>query len=214
MSPRAEGLVAQELPVGLSASARSAVGAHADCVGPNAIIQIRPALARYVDADTLAGVFNAAGLGAYAVRDPAGMVPAADVARLFDALREKLGAEVTDSVLGHAGRLTGAYIIANRIPRFARAALRFSPARVAAPMLLNAIAAHAWTFAGGAEVRIGMRAPLWIEMGGNPLATPGCPWHLGVLETLFRTLASRTTMLRHTACCAWGDAVCRTEISC
>ncbi len=153
-----------------------------------------------------------AGLGAYVPGDPVDMIDAAEVARFFATIRGLCGPTEADAILRQSGHLTGAYIIAHRIPRPAAVVLRGLPARWAAPILLRAIAAHAWTFAGAGRVTIQASAPLSIDIADNPLATPGCPWHLGVLETLFGTLASKSVSLQHASCCARGDRSCLTEI--
>jgi divinyl protochlorophyllide a 8-vinyl-reductase len=103
--------------------------------------------------------------------------------------------------------------MANRIPAFARGLLRVLPPRAAARLLLTAIQRHAWTFAGSGRCRVnkeGKTAVLDIEH--NPLATPGCAWHAGVLETLFQRLVSQETTLRHTACEARNGDRCRFEM--
>jgi divinyl protochlorophyllide a 8-vinyl-reductase len=57
------------------------------------------------------------------------------------------------------------------------------------------------------------RAPAAIiEIGANPIATPGCPWHRGVFQVLFRSLVSPGAAIAKTGCCALGDAACRFEI--
>lgn len=138
------------------------------------------------------------------------MVSEADARRFFFQVIEDLGTSVADQVLCEAGRLTGQYIIENRIPRPAARLLQRLPRRLAAPILLRAIAAHAWTFAGSGETRVSLWPSLSISIGANPLATPGCPWHRGVLEMLFQTLASQTARAEHVRCCARGDRDCLT----
>ena len=211
MSPRAE--ITGGTQARASALARSA--RHpvlAGRVGPNAIIQTRRVLARHVDASEVERLLVDAGLGAYVPGDPADMIDAAEAARFFAAIRARYGGAEADRILRDAGRLTGTYIIAHRIPRPAAMLLRSMPGMWAAPLLLRAVTAHAWTFAGSGRVTARYRAPLSIDIAANPLATPGCPWHLGVFETLFGTLASKTVSLRHSSCCARGDASCLTEI--
>ena len=116
-------------------------------------------------------------------------------------------------VLREAGAGTAAYVMANRIPAPVRGLLRFLPPRPAANLLLAAIQRHAWTFAGSGACRVsrsGRTAVLEIEH--NPLATPGCAWHAGVLETMFRRLVSPRATLRHTDCEARGGDCCRFEV--
>jgi hypothetical protein len=57
-------------------------------------------------------------------------------------------AEVAAEVARSAGRRTADYLLAHRIPKPVQALLKALPARLAARVLLSAIARHAWTFAG------------------------------------------------------------------
>jgi divinyl protochlorophyllide a 8-vinyl-reductase len=157
-------------------------------------------------------IFEEAGLAARLARPPSSMIPQEEAARLHGVVARRLPRETAARIAADAGRRTAAYIMANRIPLPARLVLRALPARIAAPLLLDAIARHAWTFAGSARVSTG-RAPLALVLAANPLATPGCPWHQAVLEHLFETLAGRRLSVRHTACCATGAPACRFEIA-
>lgn len=196
----------------------SALGAnrpmsHAGHVGPNAIIQLRKVLIAEVGSEHAAALFRRAALPHWAGADPAQMVAEVDVAMLFAQTGRDLGAARAPVVMRVAGDLTGRYILENRIPRVARLVLRALPARVSAPLLLKAIGAHAWTFAGSGQVTLNMGTEIALTIHNNLLATPGCPWHLGVLQTLFRSLVSRHAHAQHQTCCAWGDAACRTVIT-
>jgi divinyl protochlorophyllide a 8-vinyl-reductase len=153
------------------------------------------------------------GLSHYVDKDPSSLIAEAEAMRLFTGVRAALSQAEADALLGVAGVATGRYILAHRIPAPARALLKCLPAPLAAPLLMKAIAAHAWTFAGSGKVVKRTRPRLTIEIEANPLATPGCPWHLGVLETLFRALVSPTARVRHDACCAEGQRSCRSSIS-
>jgi bacteriochlorophyll 4-vinyl reductase len=57
--------------------------------------------------------------------------------------------------------------------------------------LLKAIRANAWTFAGSTPVSVTPGHPAIIEITGNPLPMPGCPWHRAVFETLFTVLLGK-----------------------
>jgi divinyl protochlorophyllide a 8-vinyl-reductase len=189
------------------------VEARRGVVGPNAVLQLVDPL-RAAGGDRLLGdVFRRAGLSRYLATPPLAMVPQEEARRLFGATREFLDPERADAVLRDAGAGTAAYVMANRIPGFARGLLRVLPPRPAAKLLLAAIQRHAWTFAGSGSCRVhltGRTATLEIEH--NPLATPGCAWHAGVLETLFRRLVSRKAVLRHPSCEARTGDCCRFEL--
>ncbi|MDP3378305.1 MAG: bacteriochlorophyll 4-vinyl reductase, partial [Brevundimonas sp.] len=117
-----------------------------------------------------------------------------------------------------AGLGTADYILANRIPRAARALIRALPAPLGARLLTAAIAKHSWTFAGSGRFSVVHTRPLTVEIAANPLAcgardAPSCHWHAAVFERLYGTLVWPSVQVRETACCACGDAACRFEIA-
>ena len=80
-------------------------------------------------------------------------------------------------------------------------------------LLATAIARHAWTFAGSGACRTGARDDGWtVAIENNPLATPGCPWHTGVLETMFRTLVSKRAIVTHGKCGSHHCPGCRFDV--
>lgn len=202
-------------PIGAVAHVRAdrdPLAASAAHVGPNAVIQAAAALRRGHGDRMVRELFDAAGMSDWVERPPRHMIPEADAARLFDAIRTRLGAEQSETVLEAAGIRTGAYILAHRIPPPARRLVAALPAPIGARLLLAAVVRHAWTFAGSGAVRGHYGMPLALEITRNPLATPGCPWHLAVLHQLFSVLVTPDITVRHVACCAWGDGCCRSEI--
>jgi divinyl protochlorophyllide a 8-vinyl-reductase len=192
---------------GLASPADSAIAAVApvrgpaeNTVGPNAVIQIRSALVDSYGGPVARRLFGYAGLEAWFDRPPDKMVEADKVHRLNMALFAALGGDAFDTVMAEAGRRTGCYILENRIPRVARAVLRLLPARLAARILLRAIVANSWTFAGGATVTATPGHPAVIEIRENPLSMPGCAWHCAVFETLFSAMLRRPVQVRYQAC--------------
>lgn len=195
--------------------ARDHTTAHAARIGPNAVTQLIPALRRAgLEAQT-ARLFDGAGAGDWMADPPSGMVDAARVAQVHRAVRAALPRARSEAVLAEAGRLTAEYLLANRIPRAAQAVLRCLPPAAASRLLVPAIAAHAWTFAGAGAFSAVAGAPSVIEIAGNPLCageradTPVCAWHAAVFQRLFRALVSSRTRVREVACEACGDACCR-----
>ena len=178
-------------------------------VGPNAITQSAAAL-RTAGGETLArAVFAAAGLAPYLSTPPAEMVAEEEAARLHAAIAAGLPPGQAAGVARDAGRRTGAYILAHRIPMPVQKLLRWLPPRLAGPVLLAAIRRHSWTFAGSGHVTVSAGRRPVLEIAGNRLATPGCPWHCAVLETLFQALVAADTHVEETACCAKGASACR-----
>jgi divinyl protochlorophyllide a 8-vinyl-reductase len=182
-------------------------------VGPNAVIQMAAAL-RDLDGDRLAArVFGRAGLARLATHPPDQMIDQSIAARLHAAVRFELPEAVADQVAREAGRRTGAYILAHRIPAPVQWLLRLLPAGTSGRMLLQAVSRHAWTFAGSGVFSSGTRpGGGWIEIGANPLAMAPCHWHMAVFETLFARLLSPRVRVRETACCGDGAPACRFEL--
>lgn len=153
-------------------------------IGPNAILQLVPVL------DAEIGVAARMGLMAeIAVAVPSGdaMIPEAPALRLHEEVQARFEARAP-GLLARAGRGTGAYILAHRIPRGAQAALRALPPPLAARALSRAIAGHAWTFAGSGAFRV--IDPWQFEISGQPDLAEGAraAWHAAVFETLYRAL--------------------------
>jgi len=186
--------------------------AGADKVGPNAILQTAEAIAQLHGEAMRDAILADARLPPWGAA-PKGLVEAALVRSLNQALRQRLGRDAALATMRRAGELTGGYILANRIPRPAMAALRLLPAPLGVNLLLRAIARHSWTFAGNArvEIRHGWRRAE-TAIAGNPIAFGPCVWHEAVFETLLAPLAGKRLTVRETACCRDGAAECRFEI--
>ncbi|MEM8855864.1 MAG: bacteriochlorophyll 4-vinyl reductase [Pseudomonadota bacterium] len=181
-------------------------------VGPNAVIQLAQAL-RAKGGDGLAvRIFSAAGALDCLSHPPEEMVDERIPIALFASLTRQLDREEARAILTEAGRLTGEYILAHRIPRVARIALRILPRRQGLKALLKAIGAHAWTFAGSGTCHVDP-ATSTVSIADNPLATLGCPWHIAVFETLTKRLVSPRAKCTHTACCLHGAPACRFVIA-
>lgn len=199
-------------------AARAAVGAGCARIGPNAITQVAAALDARVGSQRSAGVFEAAGLSRYRAAPPAAMVPESEVTALHRALRESLAADEREAVCREAGELTGAYLLAHRIPRPVQALLKVLPAAVASRILLAAIARHAWTFAGSGRFTVARGDRLLLSIEGCALCRgaaaerPDCGYYAATFERLFRTLVSPGSRVREVACEACGAPACRFEV--
>ena len=176
-------------------------------VGPNAILQTAAALEAHGGRALVRRTFGVAGLAALIDSPPEAMVPQDMAASLFRAVEDTLPADGARQVAIDAGRRTGAYILHNRIPAPARLLLRVLPAGLAGPLLLRAVAAHAWTFAGSGRVAIHHGPPARLEIHDNPLAMARCDWHRAVLETLFRRLVHPGIAVTESTCRRDGVAV-------
>ncbi len=123
--------------------------------------------------------------------------------RLFHRLYCEVGAVKAGHIAVDAGRRTGRYILAHRMPGFAKTALRFMPRNCAAHQLARAIVRIAWTFCGSSRVCLRQHHSWpWVEIviPENRMALPGCPWHKAVFETLFQTLINSDMVVEHRQC--------------
>lgn len=201
------------LSVGLTFESALDARKHAGLVGPNSVIQLgeslRAAPGRVGAAEQ---VFASAGLLRLLHTPPDGMIDEAIPACLFQALWRELDSDQAARIARDAGRRTGDYVLTNRIPRVARVVLRRLPMRIAARLLLRAIRRNAWTFSGSGTCHVTLGRLAIVTIDENPLVMPGCVWHIGVLECLFRALISEGTRVQHSECHVDGVAVCRFEV--
>ncbi|MEL6792523.1 MAG: bacteriochlorophyll 4-vinyl reductase [Pseudomonadota bacterium] len=188
--------LAASSPLEGAASAPSTSGAPRGVIGPNAVLQLDTALLAMRGAEARWAVFAAAGCEALIDDPPRAMIDEAIPARLFAALFRLRPRDATE-IAAEAGRLTGDYIAANRIPAFARALLPRLPRRFSARILLAAIRRHSWTFAGSGLCATGQAGErLFLRIEGNPMALPcGC-WHRAVIERLFQRLVTPAARVR------------------
>jgi len=183
-------------------------------IGPNAITRTAEALDAALGAATVADVFGRAGLQGYLGNPPQDMVDETEVLRLHAVLYERLPAHLAARVGRDAGRRTGDYLLAHRIPRSVQRLLRLSPTWAASRVLLAAIKKNAWTFAGTAHFCARGARPVHVRMTGCPLCrgavacAPRCDFYAGCFERLFQSLVHRRAHVAETACQACGAAAC------
>jgi len=177
-------------------------------IGPNAILQTETAL-REAGGQALAErIFAKARLSHLLRNRPEDMIDEAAPKALFAALFDTLPRREGMRIALDAGRRTGAYILANRIPGPVRVLLKLLPARLASPLLLAAIQRHAWTFAGSGECQTVSGSPATVTITENPLKMPVCTWHTGVFEVLFQSLVHARTRVTHISSKTGARSVC------
>jgi divinyl protochlorophyllide a 8-vinyl-reductase len=188
-------------------------------IGPNAITRVAEALRASAGEAAAVSVFSSAGLLGHLSQPPQHMVDEADVLSLHMALRAALGGAAADAVASDAGRRTGDYLLAHRIPRFAQLGLRLLPASLAARALLKAVGKHSWTFAGSGTFSVDVGLPLVLSIRNNPLcrgvttAQPSCTFYAATFERLFQALVHPQTQVREISCEACGDDCCRFHVT-
>jgi len=193
--------------------------AHAGRIGPNAVIRLVEALDAVESRAVTVRFFTAAGLEAYVGAPPEAMVPEDAVTLLHRRLRAEMGLPRAASVSWIAGLRTADYLLANRIPRPAQRMLKLLPRRLAAFVLLKAIGAHAWTFAGSGHFSWHMGRVLTLTFADCALcredhaAAPCCQYYAATFERLFRVLINADTAVRETACTATGAKACVFEVT-
>jgi divinyl protochlorophyllide a 8-vinyl-reductase len=188
------------------------------CIGPNAVTRVAEAMRAAEGEDATLALFREAGLTHHLDEPPGRMVPERDVTALQAALRHRLGAAGAARIGAEAGRLTGDYLLAHRIPRPLQAVLRVTPPRLAARVLLSAIGRHSWTFSGSGAFRAEPGRPSRVSITGCPLcrgasaAEPACTYFGATLEQLFRALVSPRARATETECQALGAPACVFEL--
>jgi divinyl protochlorophyllide a 8-vinyl-reductase len=184
-------------------------------IGPNTVIQLVESLRAAGLERAMAPAFARVGAAAWLAARPVAMVDAAKVGRLHCAVRASLPAAQAAAVMADAGRRTADYLLSVRIPGPAQFLLKPLPPRLSATMLVAAIRAHAWTFAGSGQFSARAGSPTIFELSGNPLCagehspTPVCAWHAAVFRRLFQALVSPAATAVETSCAACGDEHCR-----
>ncbi len=187
-------------------------------IGPNAVTRVAEAMRAAAGEDAVLALFAEADLGRHLATPPERMVAEGDVTRLHAALRARLGEDGAARIGAEAGRLTGDYLLAHRIPRPLQAVLRVIPARIAARVLLGAIGRHSWTFSGSGAFHAEAGRPARLTISGCPLcrgartASPACAYFAATLQRLFQALVARRTRVVETACSALGAPACVFEI--
>jgi len=184
-------------------------------IGPNAVTQLINALDAAGLRPAASAIFAEAGAREWLTAPPTAMVEERPVALLHQALRRLLSPQQAAEILADAGRRTADYILANRIPKPAQIVLKLLPAPLAARMLVSAIGAHAWTFAGSGRFAGRAGKSVTFEITANPLCAGEhsefqvCVWHAAVFQRLFQVLVSPNTRVVETSCGARGDDCCR-----
>ncbi|GAB4524564.1 MAG: bacteriochlorophyll 4-vinyl reductase [Roseibium sp.] len=166
-------------------------------IGPNSVIQLGAALCDLAGPGTADSVFASAGHPSLRTKPPGDMVDEAVPAALMAHLWTMLDPEDARTIAHEAGLRTADYVIAHRIPGFAKQVLARSPRALALRLLLQSIRRNAWTFCGSGACRVDLGRDPAVLLEKNPLPMPGCVWHVAVFERLFARLVSPDIRVRH-----------------
>jgi divinyl protochlorophyllide a 8-vinyl-reductase len=187
-------------------------------VGPNAITRMAESLLAAGGERLCREIFASAELSAYLVRPPTQMIPEIDVARLHQAAIERLGEARSADISRDAGRRTGDYLLAHRIPGLAQRVLKKLPRELAARILVAAIARHAWTFAGGGAFAYEFSPQLTLRLMGSPICKglrtqePACTYFAATFEGVFKEMLGPSVRVHEIYCEATGAPTCVFEV--
>lgn len=184
-------------------------------IGPNAIIQTVGALEEAWGRAATEDFLRRIGRDDLVERLPSAMVDEQEFIALIEALRAEAGLVEAGRILARSGERTADYLLAHRIPAPARRLLPWLPPALGLRILLKAIAAHAWTFAGTGRFSFAVsrdRAVVQLvdcpEARGVVAAEPVCRYYERCFQTLFQTLITKRVRVGETACAACGADAC------
>lgn len=187
-------------------------------IGPNTIIQIAQVLRdRFGESTAATLLFESTGYAMGAL--PAAMVDEREAQAFVQTVMRSLGEDRGARVLHEAGHRTATYLMANRIPHAAQWVMKLLPKRAGLAVLLKAMQANAWTFAGSGSFGV-KRTPKGAELTFHACAMcrdmhshgPVCDFYAGTFEHLIRSLVSPRATVREVECQALGAHCCRFEV--
>jgi divinyl protochlorophyllide a 8-vinyl-reductase len=187
-------------------------------IGPNTIIQVAGVLRDRLSPSFAEAILRDA--TPYSMTSmPSDMVDEREAQAVVQALVKRVGAVTATPVLREAGYRTGDYLLANRIPGFAQLIIRLAPRRIGLAILLKAMAANAWTFAGSGHFHI-VKARRTPELVFGDCAMcrdmhedqPMCDFYAGTFERLIAELVAPDVRVTEVECMAQGGTVCRFQL--
>lgn len=183
-------------------------------IGPHAITCAAQALQDSQGSILTKEIFTIAGLSRHLADPPTRMVEEREAARLHHCLNNILGMAHAAIVSRRAGTLTADYLLEHRIPKRAQRILRLLPRRIAANLLVRAIARHAWTFVGSGAFSYHLGPSLELTMSGAPICrlirsdVPTCHYYAATFERVFAAMLGEQTRVAELRCQAQGVSTC------
>lgn len=189
-------------------------------IGPNAITRVAEVMTARHGQARCWQLFAKAGIARYLAQPPTEMVDEEEVTRLHRALHDCLAADEAARVATEAGRLTGDYLLARRIPKAAQVVLKLLPRTMAARLFTRSIAAHAWTFGGSGYFSVARDAGgLMLCIHDNPACRelrtgkPSCHYFAATFERLYGAILGPQVRVVEVACEAADDDCCCFRVS-
>jgi divinyl protochlorophyllide a 8-vinyl-reductase len=188
-------------------------------IGPNTIIELAHVLRdRYGEHLAGALLFESTGYALTAL--PGAMVDEREAQTFVRLVMTQFGERVGARVLHEAGHRAADYLMTHRIPRGTLWVIRTVPARAGLSLLLKAVQANAWTFAGSGELSVQSHAR-GADLTFHSCAMcrdlqsdrPVCDFYAGTFEHLVRTLVAPRARVAEVECQAQGGHCCRFEVT-
>lgn len=188
-------------------------------IGPNTIIQLAHVLRDRFGAGVAATLlFESTGYALGAL--PKAMVDEREAQAFVRTVMDAVGESQGTQLLHEAGHRTADYLMANRIPRPAQWLMKALPRRAGLAVLLRAMQANAWTFAGSGSFTVKRHAH-GAELTFHACAmcrdmqtvAPVCDFYAGTFEHLIRTLVAPRAQVREVECYGTGGHCCRFEVT-
>ncbi|NWJ45810.1 MAG: bacteriochlorophyll 4-vinyl reductase [Chloroflexi bacterium] len=188
-------------------------------IGPNSLIQTVRAMRRIYGDEKARRILEEGGQGFLWDHHPGEMIDEGEFITLARMLYSNLGVQETLPLLRLSGNLTGEYVLANRIPKFAQRIIKFLPRKLRLKVMLNAIGKNAWTFAGSGKYSFTLSPQLQINLDESIIRhaiskanVPVCSYYTGAFETLLKTLVDAHIQVEEIECAIRGDSRCVFQI--
>jgi divinyl protochlorophyllide a 8-vinyl-reductase len=187
-------------------------------IGPNTIIQVAGVLRDRLSPSFAEAILRDATRYTLATL-PSGMIDEREAQGVVRAAVQRMGAPAAAVVLREAGSRTADYLLARRIPLIAQALIRVVPRQLGLKVLLRAMTANAWTFAGSGHFHVepaGRTPELVFDdcamCRGMHEAIPMCEFYAGTFERLISVLVAPNAQVREVECMAQGASACRFQL--
>lgn len=205
--------------VGFPGRSSSRIASPAARIGPNTIIQLAHVLRdRFGEGVAATLLFESTGYAMGAL--PQAMVDEREAQAFVRTVMRAVGATQGTRILHEAGHRTADYLMGHRIPRPAQWLMKALPRRAGLNILLRAMQANAWTFAGSGSFSV-HHLPKRVDLTFHDCAMcrdlhtsqPVCGFYAGTFEHLIRTLVAPRAEVREVECQSTGGHCCRFEVT-
>lgn len=187
-------------------------------IGPNSVLQLVVVLRERLG-DEAAERILARATGRTFEQLPTAMIDEREPNRFVRELIGSVGVDQAERHMREAGKRTGDYLLANRIPRIAQWIIRLMPRAIGRRMLVGAMARHSWTFAGSGQFTVVDGAAPQLIIAGCPMCrgfhahAPMCGYYAATFERLLQVVVDPRMHVEEIECEAMGGHACRFTLS-